>query len=607
MHIKIVIIVILFAFKLQSYAIPDSLEIKRLAGFCKLWGLVKYYNPKVEKKQIDWDNIFLNYYNDIKKSSDFDTYNTQLENLLKKALVASRKLTDDEILDKENIINGNLVKLNNFKYLANTSKYVRLPEFQWIKNDDIFSNEIQNYLFQIIIDFKPVNNKYLKGTIVISHNENPYSEIDSVDEAHRMLGLFRYWNIVNYFYPYKNLTDKNWDSVLIENIPLFIKKNTYYEYFNKIRHLVTELNDSHAWGTIIDSKKGINKSRYYNYQKYRYPPFTIIYLDSNIVIDNILNDSLSANNIIKKGDILVSVNNRFVKPRIDLERNYIPFSTEQAFQNGISYSILTYIMDTTLFNVSVLRGNDTIYLNNIIGINATDYWRNYKIDSLPSYYAINKNIGYINLSKVKLKEFNRACKSFVSKPNLIFDMRGYPNSLAPIFIPKYFSRKPIPVAEYYYPSKKIAGVFIKNKHSENYFVESKFALIFKLIFKINKKIFPTFNKLYNGNVIVLINDEAMSYAETVCMIFKAYSKNTIFIGTPTQGANGDVIDFFLPGGISTCFSSIDWHFPDKKQLQRIGIIPDIEAKRTIQSICNGEDFILNRAIQYLEKEKNINN
>lgn len=101
----------------------------------------------------------------------------------------------------------------------------------------------------------------------------------------------------------------------------------------------------------------------------------------------------------------------------------------------------------------------------------------------------------------------------------------------------------------------------------------------------------------------MINEEAASYAETVCMIFKAYAKNAVFIGRPTQGSNGDVISFFLPGGISVGFSSLDWHFPDTKQLQRVGIIPDIKVEKTVETIIKGNDEIMERAIIFSETGK----
>ena len=51
------------------------------------------------------------------------------------------------------------------------------------------------------------------------------------------------------------------------------------------------------------------------------------------------------------------------------------------------------------------------------------------------------------------------------------------------------------------------------------------------------------------------------------------------------------------------FTSLDWHFPNGDQLQRIGIIPDIYVQETIEGIKLGKDEILEAAIEYAKKSK----
>jgi len=581
----------------------DSLTyIERLAGVCKIWGLVKYYQPKVVRKKIDWDLAFVNCYENIKNVNDFESYNEQLKKLLAKAILTSKEFSLEDSIKMNYILKGELSKLDNFKILNDTSNYIRQPSFTWIKNNTIFSKEIQNLLFQIIIDYKPITNKYLKGSKVISHSENPFGDIDSVSEPYRMLGLFRYWNIVNYFYPYINLADKNWDSVLVENISRFEKANSYYSYFYQIQRLTTKINDSHAFVTQTDSKMGIKQTTQTRYLFYYYPPFKIEMLDTNIIITKVLNDSLAKSGALQIGDIILKVNSKLASNIISNFRNYRSASTEQAFQNDAKDYLIGYFGDTSLFNITVLRGKDTLKLTSISGMDYKSVWNSEK-KKTPAYYLIKDSIGYINLDKAKPRDFRRAYRKYKNLSTLIFDMRGYPLSYAPLFIPKIFSRKPIPVANYFYPSKKYAGVFMKHKVPENYYTENTITLVVKMIFNTRAKIFPTFNNIYKGKVVVLIDNKSVSYAETVCMILKAYANNAIFIGTPTQGANGDVIDFFLPGGIKVCFTSLGWQFPNGKQLQRVGIIPDIKVKRTIETIKKDNDEILDRAIKFIQTRK----
>jgi hypothetical protein len=77
----------------------------------------------------------------------------------------------------------------------------------------------------------------------------------------------------------------------------------------------------------------------------------------------------------------------------------------------------------------------------------------------------------------------------------------------------------------------------------------------------------------------------------------------MFIGSPTAGANGDITSFVAPGGIRISFSGHDVRWADGKQLQRVGLIPDIEAHPTIVGIRAGKDEVLDRAVSFIETGK----
>ena len=46
----------------------------------------------------------------------------------------------------------------------------------------------------------------------------------------RLVGLFQYWNLINYFYVYKNSIEGVWDRILYESIPLFEKADLPKKY-----------------------------------------------------------------------------------------------------------------------------------------------------------------------------------------------------------------------------------------------------------------------------------------------------------------------------------------------------------------------------------------
>jgi C-terminal processing protease CtpA/Prc len=97
---------------------------------------------------------------------------------------------------------------------------------------------------------------------------------------------------------------------------------------------------------------------------------------------------------------------------------------------------------------------------------------------------------------------------------------------------------------------------------------------------------------------MLIDERAISQSEHSGLFFKA-ANGTTFIGSPTTGANGDVTSLVLPGGLQMRFTGHDVRWPDGRQLQRIGLIPDIEIRPTIAGIRAGRDEVLERAVAHL--------
>jgi len=84
------------------------------------------------------------------------------------------------------------------------------------------------------------------------------------------------------------------------------------------------------------------------------------------------------------------------------------------------------------------------------------------------------------------------------------------------------------------------------------------------------------------------------------MAFRAVPQSTV-VGSTTAGADGNVTYFFLPGGMRTQFSGIGVYYPDGRETQRVGIVPDITVQPTIRGIAEGRDEVLEKAIAIIKQ------
>lgn len=99
---------------------------------------------------------------------------------------------------------------------------------------------------------------------------------------------------------------------------------------------------------------------------------------------------------------------------------------------------------------------------------------------------------------------------------------------------------------------------------------------------------------------MLIDESAISQAEHTCLFFESATDVT-FIGTPTNGANGDVTNVVLPGNLTVNFSGHNVRHTDGRQLQRVGIQPTLKVAPTIRGVSEGRDEILEAGVKYLQK------
>jgi C-terminal processing protease CtpA/Prc len=107
---------------------------------------------------------------------------------------------------------------------------------------------------------------------------------------------------------------------------------------------------------------------------------------------------------------------------------------------------------------------------------------------------------------------------------------------------------------------------------------------------------------YTGKIVVLIDDRAISHAEHSCL-FLAEASGATFVGSPTHGANGDITAMRLPGALRMWFTGAEVRHVDGRQLQKVGIQPDIVARPTLAGLRAGKDEVLDRALGYLASGK----
>jgi C-terminal processing protease CtpA/Prc len=99
---------------------------------------------------------------------------------------------------------------------------------------------------------------------------------------------------------------------------------------------------------------------------------------------------------------------------------------------------------------------------------------------------------------------------------------------------------------------------------------------------------------HTGEIVILVDELSQSQSEYTALAFRS-APGAKVIGSTTAGADGNTTPILLPFGLNLRMSGIGVFYPDKRPTQRVGIVPDIEVKPTIEGLRDGRDEVLEAA------------
>jgi len=109
------------------------------------------------------------------------------------------------------------------------------------------------------------------------------------------------------------------------------------------------------------------------------------------------------------------------------------------------------------------------------------------------------------------------------------------------------------------------------------------------------------NPIYDGKVIILIDDFCASACEDFVIPFKSNGRATL-IGRPTEGSTGQPYMYDFGNGISFRVSSKRVSFADGSLFEGVGVVPDIEIPLSIEDLRANRDPALAKATALAREE-----
>ncbi len=405
----------------------------------------------------------------------------------------------------------------------------------------------------------------------LTSNDVEYSDVLFPSEAMRMLAVAKMYNVIRYFSPYRALMHDNWEAAALQAIADERTATNERSYLLGLMKFYAHLHDSHGFfrGAVVENEFGAGV------------PFQARYLHRQVVVAQTF---LPANGMqgVKAGDVIDAVDGVPIRQAMDRVEQYLCSSTPQS----ADHKALLPSGQPSVFSGE--KGTPIRFVFHAPG--GSRQTRSLVRDTFmpvppgyePTYFILPGNVGYVDFDRLLPSQTGAMFDALQNTRSIIFDNRGYPHAAAWTVAPRLANAKKN-VALFYTPlARTPLDVEVLDEQRLPAYQE-----FYQTIAAARPR--------YIKPTVMLIDERAISQSEHSALFFRE-ANHTLFVGTPTQGADGDVTGMVLPGGIGVSFSGEGVRHAGGAQLQRVGIIPDVYAEPTAADIARGNDVVLQKGL-----------
>jgi C-terminal processing protease CtpA/Prc len=525
-------------------------QTENLVVLGKVWGFAKYHHPAITNGTVDWD--------------------AELLRVMPSVLAANSQAAATTAISKWLGELGPPPACNPCATIPE-SLAIR-PDVGWISDAQTLGQALSAQLGAIYRNRSVSDTqRYVKlmpgvGNPIFG-DEKPYPETPLPDPGLRLVGLFRFWNIIDYWYPYRDLIHGKWDDVLREFVPKVWAASDSTSYRLVMMTLVARINDGHAnlWSAIrLRPPAGS-----------WYVPVKTRFVEGRVVVSGYLDSIRGPATGLRVGDVILAVDGARVDSLIKAWTPYYGASNRAARLREISAALtrggpgevrLTIDRDGSVIKVLAAR----------MSLSEADLMAMLPHDRPgATFQVLSPEVAYLKLSSVSGREISDYLKAATGTKVLVIDIRNYPKSFVVFSLGGHLVSQQTPFARFTYGQLSNPGAFAWTES-----VDLRPAP-------------PT----YNGKIVILVDESSQSQAEYTTMAFRS-AAGAIVVGSTTAGADGNVSPIPLPGGLSAMITGIGVFYPDRRPTQQIGIVPDLVVRPTIAGIREGRDEVLEAAVSH---------
>lgn len=526
-------------------------QIANLVTLGKVWGFLKYHHPQVTSGHRHWDYDLFRVLPAILSAPDRSRANAVLVKWIE-GLDPAAQCHTCASLRETNLQNS--------------------PDLGWIGDEARLGKDLSGTL-RWIYDNRLLHTQFYVslapnvGNPVFAH-ELEFSGLKLPDTGFQLLALYRFWNIIEYWSPYRDVLGEDWDSVLSDFIPKIALAKDRDDYQRQLMMFIAKAHDGHAglWSSV-QARPPVGTCHL---------PVRLRFVEGLPVVYQYVPGEEEDPQGLKVGDVVTELDGVSVTRLVEKWLPYYSGSNESARLRDMARFMTRG--DCGESTVSIRRGGRDMDLTvKRVPLRAGDL--DHLWHDLPgeTFRLLSDQVAYLKLSSVRASQAADYVVRAAGTKGLIIDIRNYPSEFVVFAFGSHLVDRSVPFARFTIGDLSNPGAFYWTYRT--------------LAVSLNPE-----KPHYAGKIVILVDETTVSQGEYTTMAFRS-APGALVVGSTTAGADGNVSAFPLPGGLSTMISGIGVFYPDKRPTQRAGIIPDVEVKPTIEGIRAGKDEVLEEALR----------
>ncbi len=526
-------------------------QIDNLVTLGKVWGFLKYHHPAVTGGQRHWD---------------YDLFR-----VMPAVLAAPDRGAANDALVKWIAGLGPTEPCQPCATLKTDGIYLR-PALEWLDDQTRLGAGLSRSLHATHSN-RPADGQQFYVSLAPGvgnpefHHELAYAGIRPGDAGFQILAAFRFWNIIEYWYPYRDVVGEKWDDVLRQSVRKIALAKTRDDYQREMMALIARVHDTHAnlWSSL-QVRPPVGPCRL---------AVNIRFVDNRAVVTGYAADDAGKATGLKPGDAIDAIDGVPISKLVENWTPYYAASNEPTRLRDMARQMTQGDCGET--RVRIHRGTEELSLTAARvpsqGLNLS----NTHDLAGETYRRLSDDVAYLKLSSITIPDVPGYIIAAVGTRGLIIDIRNYPSQFVVFALGQRLVDRPTPFARFTRGDLSNPGAFHWDPQDTT--------------------LIPLMPH-YAGKVVILVDEVSQSQAEYTAMAFRV-APGAKVIGSTTAGADGNVSGIPLPGGLSSMISGIGVFYPDRKPTQRMGILADVEVHPTIAGIRDGRDEVLEEAMRQI--------